>query len=275
LSVTHAPRFRRRRVVVAGVVLTVAGLLMALGVVLVTGSSPTPVASGPPCQATVAGTSVGLELDQAQNATTIAAVGKRAGLPDHAVTVALATAMQESQLRNLDYGDRDSLGLFQQRPSQGWGTATQVMSPQHAAEAFYQHLTKVPGWQAMAVTEAAQRVQHSGAPSAYSRWEADARVLAQALTGEVPVGLACRVALPKGTSLSPSLSGTMTGEVGPAVAPPAPSAQGWTTATWLVGHAQQFGVASVAYGGQRWSAVTGVWSTYGGPGADDGGVHVA
>ena len=82
-----------------------------------------------------------LDIDQAANSTTIAAVGKRLGLPDHAVTVALAAALQESRLHNLPYGDRDSLGLFQQRPSQGWGTATEILTPSYAAAAFFRALT--------------------------------------------------------------------------------------------------------------------------------------
>ena len=72
-------------------------------------------------------------------------------------------ALQESGLHNLSYGDRDSLGLFQQRPSQGWGTPAQIMSPRHAAAAFYRRLSRIAGWQAMPVTEAAQTVQHSAA----------------------------------------------------------------------------------------------------------------
>ena len=87
-----------------------------------------------------------LDIDQAANSTTIAAVGKRLGLPDHAVTVALATALQESRLHNLPYGDRDSLGLFQQRPSQGWGTATEILTPSYAAAAFFRALTQSPNW---------------------------------------------------------------------------------------------------------------------------------
>src|SRR5579863_2836609 len=100
-----------------------------------------------------------LAPDQGQNAAIIAAVGRKMGLPDHAATVALATALQESQLRNLPYGDLDSVGLFQQRPSQGWGTRQQLLDPVYAATAFYTRLTQIPGWQSMSVTDAAQAVQ--------------------------------------------------------------------------------------------------------------------
>lgn len=92
-------------------------------------------------------------------------------VPARGQIVALATALQESGLRNLDYGDRDSLGLFQQRPSQGWGTATEIRDPVHASTKFYEALLKVSGWQSMTVTQAAQAVQKSGYPEAYAKWE--------------------------------------------------------------------------------------------------------
>ena len=93
----------------------------------------------------------------------------RRGLPARAASIALATAYQESKLRNLDHGDRDSLGLFQQRPSQGWGTAKQIQDPYYATNAFYDALVKIDGYQTMRITEAAQEVQRSGFPEAYAR----------------------------------------------------------------------------------------------------------
>jgi hypothetical protein len=138
-----------------------------------------------------------LTAEQADNAALIAATALRRGLPNHAVTVALAAAFQESDLRNLDYGDRDSLGLFQQRPSQGWGTAEQIQDPRFATNAFYDHLEEVPSWAELPVTEAAQAVQRSGHPVAYADHEADARLWARALTGEVPFG-AVKCSLPSG-----------------------------------------------------------------------------
>ena len=250
-----------------GVVGAVAAVLLVI--VVVKALDRTPVASGPPCQATVSGETFTLELDQAANATTIAAVGKRDGLPDHAVTIALATAMQESGLRNLPYGDRDSLGLFQQRPSQGWGTAAQVSPPTYAAAAFYQKLEAVPGWQTLDVTEAAQKVQRSAAPEAYARWEAQSRVLAQALTGEVPGAFSCRVSLPKASVPSAQLAQAMSAEIGPAADADTPTpAQGWTTATWLVGHADEHHVSTVTFGGRRWTARSGAWAPVAGTPAD-------
>jgi hypothetical protein len=136
------------------------------------------------CTATVQGRTVELGPEQAENAALIAATAVRRGMPARAATIALATAYQESKLVNIDYGDRDSLGLFQQRPSQGWGTRRQVMDPEYSTNAFYDALEKVDGYQQMEVTVAAQRVQRSGFPDAYADHEADARVLASALTGQ-------------------------------------------------------------------------------------------
>ncbi|MGC3001562.1 hypothetical protein ACPF8X_25125, partial [Streptomyces sp. G35A] len=129
--------------------------------------------------------------EQAVNAATITAVGTARDLPERAVTIALATALQESALRNIDYGDRDSLGLFQQRPSQGWGTPQEIMDPAYAAARFYEHLVKVPGYTRLPLTVAAQRVQRSGFPQAYAKHEPDATLLAAALTGRSAATLTC------------------------------------------------------------------------------------
>ena len=264
---SSAKRRRTGRWITLG--LAVSAVAVLLIVLVVQGIERSPAASGPACQATVGGQTFGLELDQAANATTIAAVGKRDGLPDHAVTIALATAMQESGLRNLSYGDRDSLGLFQQRPSQGWGTRDQVSTPSYAAAAFYDKLQTVPGWQTLEVTEAAQRVQRSAAPSAYARWEAQSRVLAQVLTGEVPGGFTCRVSVPKTSVPSAQLAQAMAKEVGPSADTASPTAaQGWTTATWLVGHADEHRVSTVTFAGRRWTARRGTWEPVKGAAAD-------
>ncbi|SES26017.1 hypothetical protein SAMN04487983_103875 [Streptomyces sp. yr375] len=129
--------------------------------------------------------------EQAVNAATIAAVGTDRAMPERAVAIALATALQESGLRNLTHGDRDSLGLFQQRPSQGWGTEAQVTDPAYAASIFYKHLAKVRDYTELPLTVAAQRVQRSGYPEAYAKHEPDAVVLAAALTGTSAATLTC------------------------------------------------------------------------------------
>ncbi|MEV7145413.1 C40 family peptidase [Streptomyces sp. NPDC093084] len=130
----------------------------------------------------------GLDLpaEQVPNAATIVAVGLSLNVPAKGQIIALATAMQESRLRNLAYGDRDSLGLFQQRPSQGWGSAEQIRDPTHASEQFYKHLLKVSGWQQITVTQAAQAVQKSGLPDAYAQWEKLATALQAAIARTFP-----------------------------------------------------------------------------------------
>nr|NLD39925.1 hypothetical protein [Actinomycetales bacterium] len=139
------------------------------------------------------GTRYALGGEQTRNAALISAVALDRGLPARAVTIALATAMQESRLINIDYGDRDSLGLFQQRPSQGWGTEEQVTDPFYSANAFYDGLLKVNGWETLEVTVAAQAVQRSAFPNAYAQHEGMARAFASALTGHSPAELACDV----------------------------------------------------------------------------------
>ena len=219
--------------------------------------------TGPPCHATTASASFGLGLDQALNATTIAAVGERLGLPDHAVTVALAAALQESELQNLAGGDRDSSGLFQQRPSQGWGTPAEIQTPRIAAQSFYTHLTRVEGWETMSVTDAAQAVQHSAAPDAYAAWEAEARVLAEVLTGEVPAGFTCHLRLPAQAApdaIRPTLTQAMSLELGSSsLDQPVTTGRGWQIAGWLVGHAAVYGITSVTFDGQAWTPRSGRW----------------
>lgn len=121
--------------------------------------------------------------DQMTNAATIVAVGRRMNVPEQGRIIAVAAAMQESGLHNVDHGDRDSLGLFQERPSQGWGTPAQIMNPAYAATQFYRHLLAVPGWQAMSVNDAAQAVERSGFPDAYATHEQAAREVVGAVQG--------------------------------------------------------------------------------------------
>lgn len=121
--------------------------------------------------------------EQANNIGIIVAGSIRHDMPARAATIAVATAIQESSLRNIDYGDRDSIGLFQQRPSQGWGTVEQIMDPYYSTDQFYEALVRVDGWQQMEVTEAAQAVQRSAFPEAYADHEEEGRLWASALTG--------------------------------------------------------------------------------------------
>jgi hypothetical protein len=188
------PARRRRAPVVLIGGLLVLGLAIAVGVSWLSGKGVGPLLPPPEgCTAAASGATVDLDLEQAGNAAIIAGVAVRRGLPARAVTIALATAYQESDLRNLDHGDRDSLGLFQQRPSMGWGTPAQVRDPVHASAKFYDALVRIKGYEGMSVTAAADRVQRSAFPKAYADHEADARILASALTGYSPGGFSCVV----------------------------------------------------------------------------------
>ncbi|MET8846009.1 C40 family peptidase [Amycolatopsis sp. NPDC004625] len=167
------------------VAISVAALLALIP--LLFGAVPQAVVSSldaePGMSCSAAGLLPGYQPDQLANAAIIAAVGKQLQVPASGWLIAIAVAMQESGLRNLDHGDRDSLGLFQQRPSQGWGTPEQILNPTYAATQFYRHLQAVPGWQQMTLNAAAQAVQHSGTPDAYGRHEGDATAILAAVAG--------------------------------------------------------------------------------------------
>jgi hypothetical protein len=184
---TRGPRFGRRRLV-AGIVALAVGL--AGGAWWAWHRMNQPVL-GKGCTAVANGRTVTLDDEQAGNAAIITAVAVRRKLPARAATIAIATALQESKLRNITYGDRDSLGLFQQRPSQGWGTKAQVTDPVYASNAFYDVLVKIEGYRNLSVTKAAQKVQRSAFPSAYADHEADARVLASVLSGNSAAAFTC------------------------------------------------------------------------------------
>ena len=153
--------------------------------------------------------------EQVPNAETVQATGVAMGVPARGQVVALATALQESGLRNLTYGDRDSLGLFQQRPSQGWGTAAQILDPVYASTRFYEALQAVSGWQSLTVAQAAQAVQRSAVPDAYATWEPLATALQAAIAPLLPSA---------GSTPSPSASGTTAG--GASVTPDTCAADG-------------------------------------------------
>ena len=129
----------------------------------------------PGCQAGTGANAVALDFGQAADASTVAGVAVREHLPSRALTVAYATAFQESKLENLTYGDRDSVGIFQQRPSEGWGTTAQLEDPAYAAQAFFGALVKVPNYATIPVYEAAQAVQKSADGSAYQQYAPDRR----------------------------------------------------------------------------------------------------
>ncbi|MEP6843620.1 MAG: LysM peptidoglycan-binding domain-containing protein [Pseudolysinimonas sp.] len=146
---------------------------------------PTAGSTTAPASTQATGLASPLTAEMAGNVRIIIQTGHRLGVPDRGIVVALAAAMQESGLRNLNYGDRDSLGMFQQRPSTGWGAAAQLLDPVHATELFYggpsnpntgrtRGLLDIRGWQSMTITQAAQAVQISAYPDAYAKWETSA-----------------------------------------------------------------------------------------------------
>ncbi|MFC0002715.1 hypothetical protein [Micromonospora siamensis] len=267
-------RVRTRAIVAAGVALVVVAVIGVWVVARhVADNLRLPVADRS-CTVQADGRVV-LDGDQMANAATIAAIGTQQRLPERAVVVALAAAYQESGLRNLAGGDRDSVGLFQQRPSQGWGTPTQIRDPRYAAKRFYTALGKVRGWERMRVTDAAQAVQRSAFPEAYEKWSDESQVLTRALLGEATGAVACAVgpyptmrgqaaavALTQGLTLDWGLglgSAAATDLTGLAV--PAPDLRdGWRYAHWLVSHAHDHGVKRVRFGDLEWTATAGKWN---------------
>ena len=234
------------------------------------------------CVVTAGGGTARLQPEQMANAATIAAVGIRRSLPTQAIVVALATASQESKLQNVSGGDRDSVGLFQQRPSQGWGTTEQLMDPRHATKVFYDALLKVRGWQQLPVAQAAQAVQKSADGSLYSQWENRSRVLAAALTGEATGAVGCTIldapaqrGAPAAAALAEGMSADWgdvqtvdkAGLLGLIVAVDAPRT-GWQYAHWLVSHAADRNIRSVRFGDQVWTAKAATWNRSDAPSPD-------
>lgn len=262
---TNTPR-RRGLGTAVGVsvvfVATIAGIVAALR------WTDTAVASD---RCTVGGHS--LAADQSANAALIVGTTLKRELPARAGTIGIATAMQESRMRPIDYGDRDSLGMFQQRPSQGWGTPEQVQDPVYATETFFDHLVRVPDYTELEVTVAAQAVQRSAFPDAYAQHEDLSRAFASALTGWSPASLTCDLA-PTGSAdeaesaqvlaeitalLERDLA--LTGEhVGGQVRIDAAALPGledaeraaWAVASWAVATASVTGAQSVQVADQAW-----------------------
>ena len=264
----HETRSFRLLVLLLG--LCVAAFVSLFAVAALTGKKQTPVITER-CIASVGGADYSLTLEQARNASIISGVAVARGLPPRAVSIALATALQESGLRNLDYGDDagpDSRGLFQQRPTQGWGSEAQVMDPVYAANAFYNGLEKVPGYLDLPITDAAQAVQRSAFPQAYAKHEGPARAFASALTGQTPAALSCTLHLPSASADAAAfpasveeIYGPLGGSVlGPLYLADVDGAYGWSVAQWFVANAGLLGIESVAYDGRTWHIGSPVWA---------------
>ncbi|MET9950952.1 hypothetical protein ABZ135_05300 [Streptomyces sp. NPDC006339] len=295
-----ARRGRPARLVAAFAVLL--GLVAYVAVHYVTGSK-----GAPRCSIGSGANRYEFTPEQASNAATIAAVGTSRGLPERAVTIALATALQESALRNIEHGDRDSLGLFQQRPSQGWGTPEQILDPVYSSGKFYEGLEKVPGYSRLPLTVAAQKVQRSGFPQAYAKHEPDATLLSAALTGRAPASLICTADVQEGRPGDPArvrteLVRAFGEETAPRQAPKGAGAaganagaapavelsvpvrdsrgarerRGWELAQWAVARADELRIAEVAYGDRVWVAddASGAWEPAGPKGTDGTAVRI-
>jgi hypothetical protein len=271
-------RTRPRRAAVIGTALV---LLLAVASYLIYHSfqqaSP-PVALAPGCLAGTGPQALSLDVDQAGIAATIAGVAARRKMPRQAVTIAYAAALQESQLQNLDYGDRDSVGVFQQRPSQGWGTTREIENPIYATTRFFAALVDVHDYTKMPVANAAQDVQHSADGAAYGQWATVAAQLAGYFTGSSPHGVSCWYQPPPKADLA-GLARGLTQTFGPqgrravvasvttdrsdsvkdgsVAVVPGERGSAWTVADWLVANAQTYGIREVRYAGYAWNAADG------------------
>jgi hypothetical protein len=232
----------------------------------------------PGCQAGTGANALPLDFGQAADAAIIAGVAVREHLPRRALAIAYATAFQESKLENLDYGDLDSVGVFQQRPSQGWGTAAELEDPAYAAAAFFGALVKIPGYASMPVYQAAQDVQRSADGSAYEQYAQAGTLLAADFTA-APHAVTCwydpaTQAANDGVSTRLNMKGAIraledafgrpgedrmvrgvtTGRSGQSGTFAVTAAGGWPVANWLVTNASSYGITQVRYRGYQWTA---------------------
>ncbi|MFC4587420.1 hypothetical protein [Sphaerisporangium corydalis] len=249
-------------------VLTILVIVVVIGVAIFFGiyhllNRAKPFALGEHCQVKTPVGTLDMEIEQAQVAATIAAVATRRKLPERAVEIAYVTAIQESKLLNLPFGDRDSVGVFQQRPSQGWGTVKQLQDPVYATHKFFAALVKVKRYQKLPLHEAAQAVQRSADGSAYAQHEEDAEILAGAFTGRVPKAVHCWY--PPAEKPAPAQTAKARKELTRALGEATQSDQisaatrrrGWLIASWSVAHAQKYSLRQVRYAGVAWKSATG------------------
>ncbi|HXL90681.1 MAG TPA: hypothetical protein VN969_17170 [Streptosporangiaceae bacterium] len=219
----------------------------------------------PACEVSAAGQTYDLDTDQAAIASAIAGVAARRHLPRQALTIAYATALQESDLENLDYGDRDSVGVFQQRPSQGWGTIAQIENPLYATTRFFEALVEVPKYTRLPIAVAAQDVQHSADGSAYGQYDYVAAQFAVAFTTRGGVWCWYTPTATQHAEVTATEQG-MRATFGPLTGTTGRSAkmsfnvrgdEAWTVAGWLVTHAQEYEISYVRYAGYEWTAGNG------------------
>lgn len=226
-----------------------------------------------------------LSVEQTENASVVAAVTVERNMLPFAATVGLATIAVETEYQNLSYGDRDSLGLFQQRPSQGWGTKQQIKDPVYAANAFYNHLAAIENYQSESVGELAQRIQLSGYPDRYQKRADEAQRWADAFTSQTVASVSCVLSEERSPSadadadadaddleyelqkdfgsaitvkkqdgaLTVTASGNYTGADSLSM-DEANHAVLTAVANWTVAHSNTYSLADVAFDGKMWSA---------------------
>lgn len=260
--------------IAAGVLVLLVAVALVGGLVwLRTNEYIQPTPFEPRCRLVAGGNTTVLDLEQAHYAGIIVGRAVARGLPARAGSIAMATAYQESGIRNLDYGDRDSVGLFQQRPSQGWGTRAQILDPYYASDAFYTSLLKVSDWETGDITTVAQTVQKSGHPEAYRKHEQNARVIASVLSGQTSAGVSCGYSTPGAadaaglaTSMHQALGVTakVSGDGGTLTATGTSDAQAWAIASHAVINASSSGVDKVTLADRQWQWAAGKlpeWTT--------------
>ena len=228
-----------------------------------------PLFSQPICETTTEYQRAELSIEQSQNAVIITSIAAERGLAPRAVSIALTTAFQESKILNLDYGDRDSLGLFQQRPSQGWGTPEQIMDPYYSTGKFYDAMVNVKDWESADIGDVAQAVQRSGFPDAYDKHVSRARLLASALSGQTPASWSCLVVDPVpadpdqlldamtlgfGSTIETNLTSVTDSTPAQITIEATSEAVAWSSAAFAQSWASLTGVSGVRVGTLQWQA---------------------
>jgi hypothetical protein len=264
-------------VAILGIVVVV--VLIAGGVVLWSAYNKTPLPIDDRCVATAGGHTTTITPEQARNAAIIAGMSIKRGLVPRAASIALTTAYQESGIRNLDHGHADSIGLFQQRPSKGWGTIEQIMDPWYSTREFYQAMERIKNWRTRSINDVAQAVQRSAYPDAYRQHEANARALASAITGETPASFTCVVNAPKpgdpdgmAAFLKKTLgSDTVTTVVkdGVLTVKAGNASQAWSVAHLAIATTADYGLVSAQVGPYSWTHSTNSLASWQGKGPTD------
>jgi hypothetical protein len=259
----------RRRIGAAVVViaLVAVGLVVGLRAVL---NSLDSVPSGESCTAG----SYKIDTQQAVVASQMVGVVLTRQLPERASVLVLMAGLQESKLRNVASGDgdRDSVGVLQQRPSQGWGTVAQLSDVHFATGAFLTALLKVPSWQTLPLADAIQAVQVSADGNAYAKHEPEAQALSDAFTGAKPASMSCVFPKPTAVATTAQVAAQVSADLpvttpttaGSSVTVPGAS---WPTATWFVANGDRLGIETVAYANRTWTRGKGWQNTSASSGA--------